>query len=83
MADSQILELRNRAASLYAALVADPDRPYWQVELTAILLAQADIVALLSSDYISFAGDLSGLRESIKSLETRYSELLYLMSDRT
>lgn len=83
MADSQIIELRDRAASLYAALVADPDRPYWQAELTAILLAQADIVALLSSDYISCAGDLSGLRERIKSLETRYSELLYRMSDRT
>lgn len=83
MANSQILELKDRAATLYAALVADPDRPFWQAELTAILLAQADIMALLSSDYISCAGDLSGLRERIVSLETRYSELLYRMSDRT
>lgn len=83
MANTQILELKDRAASLYAALVADPDRPYWQAELTAILLAQADIMALLSSDYISCAGDLSGLRERIVSLETRFSDLLYRMSDRT
>lgn len=83
MVNSQILELKDRAASLYAALVADPDRPFWQAELTAILLAQADIMSLLSSDYISCAGDLSGLRERIVSLETRYSELLYRMSDRT
>lgn len=83
MANSQILELKDRATTLYAALVADPDRPYWQAELTAILLAQADIMALLSSDYISCAGDLSALRERIVSLETRYSDLLYRMSDRT
>lgn len=82
MANTQILELKDRAASLYAALVADPDRPYWQAELTAILLAQADIMALLSSDYISCAGDLSALRERIVSLETRYSDLLYRMSER-
>ena len=83
MANSQILELKDRATALHIALIADPDRPYWQAELTAILLAQADIMALLSSDYISCAGDLSGLRERIKSLETRYSELLYRMSERT
>ena len=83
MLNYQILELKDRAASLYGALIADPDRPYWQAELTAILLAQADIMALLSSDYISCAGDLSALKEKIASLETRYSELLYRMSDRT
>ena len=83
MAKAQIDELRNRAAVLYESLIADPDRPYWQAELTAILLAQADLMSLLSSDYISCAGDLSGVRERLVSLETRYSELLYRMSDRT
>lgn len=83
MASLQILELKDRAGALYASLLADPERPYWQVELTAILLAHADIMALLSSDYISCAGDLSALKEKIVSLETRYSELLYRMSDRT
>jgi len=83
MANSQILELKDRAAALYASLIADPDRPFWQAELTAILLAQADIMALLSSDYISCAGDLTALREKIASLELRYSELLYRMSERT
>ena len=83
MANVQIIELRDRASALYNALIADPDRPYWQAELTAILLAQADIMALLSSDYISCAGDLSGVRERITSLETRYSELLYRRSERT
>ena len=83
MANSQILELKDRAAALYASLMADPDRPFWQAELTAILLALADIMALLSSDYISCAGDLTALREKIASLELRYSELLYWMSERT
>lgn len=83
MANTQILELKDRAAALHMALMADPDRPYWQVELTAILLAQADIMELLSSDYISCVGDLTALREKIASLELRYSELLYRMSDRT
>lgn len=83
MANSQIQDLQARAAALHMALIADPDRPYWQAELTAILLAQSDIMALLSSDYISCAGDLTALREKIASLETRYSELLYRMSDRT
>ena len=83
MANSQILELKDRTASLYASLIADPDRPYWQAELTAILLALADIMSLLSSDYISCAGDLTGLREKVASLELRYSELLYWLSDRT
>ena len=83
MAYSQVLELKDRVASLYTSLIADPDRPYWQAELTAILLAQADLMSLLSSDYISCAGDLSALRDRIVSLETRYSELLYRMSDRT
>lgn len=83
MANLQILELKDRAACLYNSLIADPERPYWQVELTAILLAHVDIMSLLSSDYISCAGDLSGLKEKIVSLETRYSELLYRMSDRT
>ena len=83
MANSQILELQDRASALYTALIADPDRPYWQAELTAILLAQSDIMALLSSDYISCAGDLTALREKIASLELRYSELLYRMSERT
>ena len=82
MANVQILELRDRATSLYSSLIADPDRPYWQAELTAILLALADIMALLSSDYISCAGDLTALRGKIESLETRYSELLYRLSDR-
>lgn len=83
MPNTQIIELKDRAASLYAALIADPDRPFWQAELTAILLAQADIMALLSSDYISCAGDLTALKERIVSLETRYSDLLYRMSERT
>lgn len=83
MPNLQILELKDRAGALYSSLLADPERPYWQVELTAILLAHADIMALLSSDYISCAGDLSALKEKIVSLETRYSELLYRMSDRT
>ena len=82
MANPQVHELQARAAALHASLMADPDRPFWQAELTAILLAQADIMALLSSDYISFAGDLSALREKIASLELRYSELLYRMSER-
>ena len=63
MANIQILELKDRAASLYAALVADPDRPYWQAELTAILLAQADIMALLSSDAIPLVPRTEMLRE--------------------
>lgn len=83
MAINQIYELRERAASLNAALIADPDRPYWQAELTAILLALADVMSLLSSDYISCTGDLSGLKDRLVSLENRYSELLYRMSDRT
>lgn len=83
MANVQILELKDRAATLYSSLIADPDRPYWQAELTAILLALADIMALLSSDYISCAGDLTALRCKIESLETRYSELLYRLSDCT
>lgn len=82
MVNSQIFELRDRAAALNAALVADPDRPYWQAELTAIMLALADILSLLSSDCISCAGDLSGVKDRLVLLESRYSELLYRMSDR-
>ena len=82
MANAQIYELRERAASLNAALVADPDRPHWQAELTAILLDLADIISLLSSDYISCAGDLSGVLEVLVSLENRHSDLRCRMSER-
>lgn len=82
MSNTQINDLKERALSLYDALFSDPDRPYWQVELTAILLASVEYMSLLSSDFISYAGDLSALRECIVSLETRYSDLLYRMSDR-
>lgn len=82
-ADVSISEIKDRALSLYEALISDPDRPYWQVELTAIVLAHADIMSLLSSDFISSCGDLSALKERITSLETRYSDLLYRMASRT
>lgn len=76
-------ELKDRALALYDALMLDPERPYWQVELTAIVLAHADIMSFLSSDISSSVGDLSKIQDRIKSLETRYSELLYKMAGRS
>lgn len=82
MSNSQLLDLRGRAGQLCDAMLHDPERPYWQAEFVRILTEMLEIMDLLANDYLSCAGDLSGLKDRIGSLEARYSELLYRMSDR-
>ena len=82
MSMSQLIDLRGRAGQLCDAMLQDPDRPYWQAEFVRILTELAEIMDLISNDYLSCAGDLSGLKDRVGSLESRYSELLYRMSDR-
>ena len=84
MADTQQLsELRRRAMKLYGSLCDDPDRPYWQAELTSIVFNLVDVVMILTSDAAASGLDLKNMQQSITSLETRYSELLYRMSERS
>ena len=82
MSKSQLIDLRGRAGQLCDAILCDPERPYWQVEFIRILDELAMVTELLADDYLSCAGDLSGLKDRVGSLEARYSELLYRMSDR-
>lgn len=81
--DHQLVELRQRAMKLYGSLCDDPDRPYWQAELTSIVFGLVDVVMILTSDAAASSVDLKNMQQSITSLETRYSELLYRMSDRS
>lgn len=82
MSKSQLIDLRGRVGQLCEAMLRDPERPYWQAEFVRILTELAEITDLIANDYLSCAGDLSGLKDRVGSLETRYSELLYRMSDR-
>lgn len=84
MADqNQLNELRQRAAGLYESLCLDPERPYWQIELTAIVSGLSDAIMILTSDAAASGVDLNAVQHSLVSLETRYSELLYRMKDRS
>ena len=79
---SQLIDLRGRAGELCDSILSDPNRPYWQVEFIRILEELSAVTELLANDYLSCVGDLSGLKDRVGSLESRYSELLYRMSDR-
>lgn len=84
MAEQQKLdELRQRALKLYDSLCMDPERPYWQIELTAIVFGLSDSIMVLTSDAAASGMDLNAVQHSLTSLETRYSELLYRMKDRS
>ena len=82
MDDIRLLELKQRAVSLYDSLMNDPDRPFWQVELTAIVLNHAEIMNVLASDLVSSVADLQALKTKLDSVQLRYSELLYKMSEK-
>lgn len=77
-----ISELKQRTISLYDAMIADPDRPFWQAELTACVLNLAEVMSFLSSDLAATAGDLESIKKRLDSLEHRYSQLLYKMAER-
>lgn len=82
MVEVNLKDLQSRSLSLYDAMIADPNRPYWQAELTRCVVELSDLMTILASDLASSVSDLEALLKRIESLEHRYSELLYRMSQK-
>lgn len=69
--------LVERSKELSNRMMSDIERPWYLVEFTSIL---SDLSSLIVS-IVKRQGELSALEQVISSLEHRYSELLYKLSD--
>ena len=82
VSQSRLIDLRGRAGDLAESLLHDPNRPFWQAEIVRILCDLTDILDALASDQISSDAVCADLSQRLASVETRYSDLLYRMSER-
>lgn len=78
--EDRLVLLSKRVRHIYEALYADPNRPFWQMELISIATEFADVVEVLYSTSISSADTCASIEKRVSLLETRYSELLYHLS---
>ena len=73
--------VHDRCEALLGKL-SHPATPYWVVELVAILSDLELALHAIESAKDDSAGCIALLAARVTSLETRYSELLYRMSER-
>lgn len=78
---SKYEDLQARCASLLDVMANDPDRPYWQLELVRITLESVAAAALLSQSHKKTDKSYAEMLCKVESLEKRYSELLYKLSE--
>lgn len=74
-------ELRARCTKLLDTMANDPDRPAWQLELVRITMEGLSTAAVLAQSHKKTSKTYAELLTKVDSLERRYSELLYRLSD--
>lgn len=73
-------ELGVRCSKLLDAMLNDPDRPAWQLELARVTAECVSTCAILRIEHKKTQKSYAELLTKVESLESRYSELLYRLS---
>lgn len=79
----EIALISGRCFALRHALSLDPNRPSWQTTISDLLVQLTDICDGLFSIVEDFDVFENSVNKRFESLETRYSELLYVLSSRS
>lgn len=74
-------DLQARCSKLLDTMANDPERPAWQLELVRITLESLSTAAILQQSNKRTGKSYAELLTKVESLELRYSELLYRLSD--
>lgn len=74
-------DLQARCSKLLDTMANDPERPAWQLELVRITLEGLSTAAILQQSHKRTGKSYAELLTKVESLELRYSELLYRLSD--
>lgn len=75
--NGSVNSLVERSRELSNRMMSDLERPWYLVEFTSIL----NDLSVLIVDIVKRQGDFPAMEQKITALETRYSELLYTLSD--
>ena len=78
---SSYKDLQARCAKLLDTMANDPERPAWQLELVRIALEGLSTAAILQQSSKRSSKSYAELLTKVESLEYRYSEVLYRLSD--
>lgn len=78
---SSYKDLQARCAKLLDTLANDPERPAWQLELVRITLESLSTAAILQQSDKRSNKSYAKLLTKVESLEQRYSDLLYRLSE--
>lgn len=73
--------IKDRASALLDKLANDPDRPYWEIELVRITMEALVIASAAQQQNKLNKNSYAELLTRVERLETRYSELLYKLSE--
>lgn len=79
---ARVESLKLRCSTLYDRMGYNPDRSHWEMEFLSILMQLADILSILDNHLSVTSVNLEDISNRVASLEVRYSELLYRISDR-
>ena len=78
---SDYKDLEARCLKLLDTMANDPERPFWQLELARITMECLSAVALLRQQNAKTTKHYAELLQKVEQLESRYSELLYCLSE--
>lgn len=78
---SSYKDLQARCAKLLDTMANDPERPAWQLELVRITLEGLSTAAILQQSGKCSSKSYAELLTKVESLEHRYSDVLYRLSD--
>ena len=78
---SSYRDLQARCAKLLDTMANDPERPAWQLELVRITLEGLSTAAILQQSSKRSGKSYAELLTKVESLEHRYSDVLYRLSD--
>lgn len=78
---SKYEKLGARCSKLLDTMANDPDRPAWQLELVRITLESLSTAAILRQSHKKTDKSYAELLRKVESLERRYSELLFRLSE--
>lgn len=78
---SSYKDLHARCAKLLDTMANDPERPAWQLELVRITLEGLSTAAILQRSSKHSKKSYAELLTKVESLEHRYSDVLYRLSD--
>lgn len=74
-------DLAMRCHKLLDTMANDPDRPAWELELVRITMESLTLAAIVNKQHQKTDKSYAQCLTKIESLEKRYSELLYKLSE--